>query len=501
MLTVLLLLAFPAASFGDWSQGMPNTDFRYNDLSSYSTPDNSTLSCYNSCRTTSGCVGWVLCPSGDACCGANATCWLKAAMANASSAVCRISGFVPSALAPQAFSTPAVGSAAPSGWLAAELSVQAKGLTGYLAHFWEDIANSSFIGGKADGGLHERTPYWLNGLVPASFLTKDANLVALREQYIGYIIKNQDASGWIGLDDMPRDGNQYWSRINIVLSLIQHYEGSGDAAAITCIFNYLAESNRRLATVPLGGWAAVRAQDWIWGVFWLVDNFDSLSGTPPGFSQAWLITFADLLHAQMLSNDADWKSWFDTPAFPEGPACVKGAPCNMLTHGVNIGQALKSEALWYRRSQDLTDIASTNIRLAKLDEFHGVPSGMFQADEHLAGKMPSHGTETCAVVEAVVSLAAAGAIIGDPLLFERAERVAYNALPASMTKNMWERVYLQASNEANANVQDPHVWYTDGGDSALFSLEGKCVSPPDPPPPPLWVHFSPSTLLHYPLTP
>ena len=74
--------------------------------------------------------------------------------------------------------------------------------------------------------------------------------------------------------------------------------------------------------------------------------------------------------------------------------------------------------------------------------------------------MPSHGTETCAVVEAVVSLAAAGAIIGDPALFERAERVAYNALPAAMTKNMWERVYLQASNEAAAAHQDPHIWIT-----------------------------------------
>ena len=37
---------------------------------------------------------------------------------------------------------------------------------------------------------------------------------------------------------------------------------------------------------------------------------------------------------------------------------------------------------------------------------------------------------------------------------------------------MWERVYLQASNEADATQQNPHIWYTDGGDSALFSLEG-----------------------------
>jgi hypothetical protein len=385
----LLALLVPAA-LARWEDGIVGVDYKYNDLTSMQLPSNSTLECYTACASTEGCAGWVFCPAGGGCCGANATCWLKSAMVGAAAASCRVAGYTPAALAAPAFSTPPLGQLQPQGWLADELKLQAAGLTGYLAFFWRDIANSSFIGGPADGGLHERVPYWLNGLVPASFLTNDANLVAQREKYLGYIMAHQDASGWIGVDDMPKDGNQYWSRINIILSLIQYYEGTADPAAMACIFNYLGEASRRLPATPLAGWAAVRAQDWIWGVFWLVDNFDALKGVPPGYSQAWLINFADLLHAQMLANDADWKSWFDTPSFPTGPACVKGAPCNMLTHGVNIGQALKSEAVWYRRSQDATDIASTNIRLEKLDTFHGVPSGMFQADEHLAGKIPSH---------------------------------------------------------------------------------------------------------------
>lgn len=41
-------------------------------------------------------------------------------------------------------------------------------------------------------------------------------------------------------------------------------------------------------------------------------------------------------------------------------------------------QAIKSEAVWYRRSHDLTDVASTYIRMRKLDVYHGVPSGMYQ---------------------------------------------------------------------------------------------------------------------------
>lgn len=209
------------------------------------------------------------------------------------------------------------------------------------------------------------------------------------------------------------------------------------------------------------------------GLQWLMDNLNTLKGVPPGYNEAFLLDMMDITHAQMLTNGADWKSYFDVKGeMPEGPACTGGQRCDMLTHGVNIAEAIKSEAVWYRRSADLTDVASTYIRMEKLDAYHGVPSGMFQADEHLAGKIPSHGTETCAVVEAVVSYAVSAAIIGDPVLFERAERIAYNALPAATTKDQWERVYLQSSNQFVAAHQDPFPWYTDGADSSQFGLEG-----------------------------
>jgi hypothetical protein len=99
--------------------------------------------------------------------------------------------------------------------------------------------------------------------------------------------------------------------MNVVLALEQYYEASQDPAAITCILNYLAEARRRIATVPLGGWAQARGQDMIMGVQWLVDNFDELKGVPPGFSQAWLIDLADMLHLQMVTPEGnmggDWK--------------------------------------------------------------------------------------------------------------------------------------------------------------------------------------------------
>lgn len=465
----LVLLALAAE--GAWTDGDAGVDHMYSDIDNLPMTTNTTAECASLCAAAPGgfCVGWVVVPAGP--CG-GPICYRKSAMGAQTANACRISGFMPTTLLPQAFESLPLGSVSAAGWLADELRVQAGGLTSHLALFWPDIQNSTWVGGDADGGLHERAPYWLNGLVPLSFLIDDATVSAQRDEYLNAIMAAQQPSGWLGPDDAPTDGNQYWSRINVVLSLLQNFEATGDARTIGVVFRYLAEARRRLAVTPLAGWATVRAQDLIWSVWWLVDRFDALPGVPAGFSQAWLIDFADTVHGQMLANGGDWKTYFDTTAFPETPACVPGAPCDMLTHGVNIGQAIKSEAVWFRRSSDATDVDSTFIRRDKLDKFHGAPSGMFMADEHLAGSMPSHGTETCAVVEAIVSYAVAGEIIGDASLYERAERIAYNAMPAAMTKDWWERVYLQQPNSIAAIHEDPHVFFTDGADSATFSLEG-----------------------------
>lgn len=54
---------------------------------------------------------------------------------------------------------------------------------------------------------------------------------------------------------------------------------------------------------------------------------------------------------------------------------------------------------------------------------------------------------------------------------DRAERIAYNALPATFASprggDMWNHQYLQALNEVNAMVNDTHVWTHDGGDAEV----------------------------------
>lgn len=68
-----------------------------------------------------------------------------------------------------------------------------------------------------------------------------------------------------------------------------------------------------------------------------------------------------------------------------------------------------------------------------LFKYHGRPSGIYSADEYLAGLSATRGTELCTVVEAMFSANYLFQVIGDMKFLDRAERMAYNALPAELT--------------------------------------------------------------------
>ena len=155
-----------------------------------------------------------------------------------------------------------------------------------------------------------------------------------------------------------------------------------------------------------------------------------------------------------------------TPAFfPQGDT-----GWNYSAHGVNSAQSLKSGAVVYRMSGSRSAAQSSFDRLAMLDRYHGAPTGVFQADETLSDSMPSHGTELCAVVESIFSLNIVHEIQGDASFADRAERIAYNALPATWSSDMWGHQYLQQANAVNALHQDDHIWLADGPDATTFGL-------------------------------
>ena len=76
---------------------------------------------------------------------------------------------------------------------------------------------------------------------------------------------------------------------------------------------------------------------------------------------------------------------------------------NYQTHGVNNGQAIKEGGVRYRLTRNVSDALSSQRRMDLLDKYHGMATGIFSCDEHLAGKHPSHGTELCTATFPIIS--------------------------------------------------------------------------------------------------
>ena len=131
---------------------------------------------------------------------------------------------------------------------------------------------------------------------------------------------------------------------------------------------------------------------------------------------------------------------------------------------------LKTAALWQLISKDPGDRAATARMFHTLDEYQGLPNGMFSADEHFAGRNPSQGTETCAVVETMFSLELDSAVLGDAWLGDRLEKIAFNPLPGGQTADLWSHQYDQQPNQVLCSL-GRRDWSTNGPESNLFGLE------------------------------
>jgi hypothetical protein len=142
----------------------------------------------------------------------------------------------------------------------------------------------------------------------------------------------------------------------------------------------------------------------------------------------------------------------------------------LKTHVVNNAMAIKAPGVWWQQSGDPADRRAVSQALEALDRYHGMVTDVFSGDEHYAGKDPTQGTETCAVVEYMFSLEALLAILGDAPLGDRLERIAYNALPAANTPDFWAHQYDQQVNQVLCSIA-PRRWTNNGPDSNIFGLE------------------------------
>jgi DUF1680 family protein len=329
---------------------------------------------------------------------------------------------------------------------------------GHLDETWADVGpNSGWLGGT--GESWERGPYFLDGLVPLAYLLDDARLIAKAQKYIDWILQHQTSDGMIG----PNSNNDWWPRMVVVKVLAQYQEVTGDQRVLPVLERYFAYQIQQLPNRPLRDWGKFRWHDEFLVVLWLYNR----NGDPK------LLDLARLLHQQ----GHDWQTQFadfqyTRPITSEFIKLNKGGnkDLELSTHGVNNAMGIKASPLLYLVSRSEGDRTALQRQLAALDRYHGLPNGMFSCDEHLAGLDPSQGSELCSVVEFMFSLEQSLAILGDPALGDRLERLAFNALPGTFTDDMWAHQYDQQPNQVECSLHRK-PWTTNGPESNLFGLE------------------------------
>jgi uncharacterized protein len=343
-----------------------------------------------------------------------------------------------------------LGAIKPGGWIKHQLQLMRDGSTGHLDEVYAKVKNDNgWLGGAGDGW--EETPYWLDGALPLAYLLEDRRLQEKVLRYINWTLKNQRPSGYFGpITKWERStnkqitaadcdkGEDWWPKMIMLKVLQQYYSATRDPQVILFMTKYFQFQQQTLNKCRLNTWtewAESRGADNILVVQWLYN----ITRDPE------LLKLADLIQSQAFR----WSDWFYGREWVMNAAAHQDEKAWMRRHGVNVSMGIKDPAVHFNRTGEKKYFEALKKGWSDLMLLHGMPYGLFSADEDLHGNDPTQGTELCAIVESMFSLEQAIAITGDMEFMDALERMTYNALPAQTTDDYNNKQYFQIANQVH----------------------------------------------------
>ncbi|HUQ96471.1 MAG TPA: beta-L-arabinofuranosidase domain-containing protein [Chitinophagaceae bacterium] len=341
-----------------------------------------------------------------------------------------------------------LGAIKPNGWLLHQLQIMRDGTTGHLDEVYAKVKNDNgWLGGRGDSW--EETPYWLDGAVPLAYLLDDPTLKEKVVRYINWTLDSQRPSGYFGartkweqetgksitLENCDK-GDDWWPKMIMLKVLQQYYLATGDKRVVPFMSRYFKYQLQALKTCPINRWsewAEARGADnslmaqWLYGIT----------------KEPSLLSLSALVQKQSLP----WSRFFEGRDWVINAAAQQNNVAWMTRHGVNVGMGVKDPVVQYQRTGDAAYLKIAKRGFTDLMTLHGLPYGMFSADEDLHGNDPVQGTELCAIVETMFSLEQMIALTGDLDYMEALERMTFNALPTQTTDDYNNKQYFQIANQ------------------------------------------------------
>ncbi len=341
----------------------------------------------------------------------------------------------------------------PTGWLRQQLEIQAAGLSGNLDKIWPDVQDSRWVGGDREGW--ERVPYWLDGFIPLAFLLRDQDMINRAQRYMDAILAGQQEDGWICPCTQEERGRyDMWALMLIgkVMALYADCTGDPEGKIEESLYRALKQFCDHVHGNTLFGWGLYRWFECLIPIYWIYERRP----------EDWLLDLAIEIYSQGVNFRALFENWRDQE--PENR-------WGFQNHVVNLAMAYKVEALISRLVERVDNDSLAQLMYDTLQKYHGMAVGHFTGDECLAGDSPIQGSELCSVVEAMYSFETIFAAGGKVKWLDRLEQLAYNALPAACSPDMWTHQYDQQTNQIACYRMEQQLFLTNSPESNRLGLE------------------------------
>lgn len=357
-----------------------------------------------------------------------------------------------------------LGEVSAEGYLKTQLELQRRNITNYMELYDEYSEKSGWLGG--DGESWERGPYYVRGLVALAYTLKDSELIKRARKWIDYAIDSQQDDGNFGskkilskkLSDKTEDecADEWWARMPMLMAIADYYDaewsfGNEDLRVLEFFKKYFRFQLENLKKYRLRGWAEYRGADNVVSVIWFKNK--CLEHGCNEKDLKWLDELAELI----ISQSFDWSNSFEKIYTRE--------------HVVNTTQGYKYPFIKYLITGDKLELNKLKIGLDRISNDHGRIDWLPNADEAAKDNRAVNGTETCAVVEGMLSLEIAGQISPEGYIYDLLESYSYNNLPNCFDYNLTAYNYYQVEN-CVLMTHGQHGFVNDHGDSNALGIGG-----------------------------
>ena len=334
-----------------------------------------------------------------------------------------------------AFTPLPLGTVKANGFLQKQLELMRDGITGNMPRYRDYNDSTSRWLGAENGDDWENGVYYLRGLIAQAFVTPVPEFQTLAKKWIDALVNSQRDDGYFG----PKQNDDWWPRMPALWALRDWYEATNDKRIIPLMERYFEYQLATLPSRPLRDWGQSRGADNIDVVLWLYDkNGDER-----------LIKLANLLKEQTF----DWANEYHNTGVRQ--------------HVVNTSQGLKYSPAAYRLSGSEFDRNAFFAGLNSIRHDHGRTDGLPNSDEAARDHSSVRGTETCGVVEAMLSTETALRTFGTGDFGDYLEKLAYNSLPNCYDYDYTRHCYYFLQNNVMA-THGYHGFDCDHGDSSAF---------------------------------